>query len=63
MFFLSTIGSVIILILDIFAIISVIGSAESSLSKLIWILVILFLPVIGLLLWLVIGPKGRARSF
>lgn len=62
MFFLSTIGSVIILILDILAIISVIGSAESSLSKLVWILVILFLPVIGLLLWWVIGPRARAGS-
>ena len=60
MFFLSTIGSVIILILDIVAIISVIGSSESSLSKLVWVLVILFLPIIGLLLWLVIGPRGRA---
>ncbi|GHE04393.1 hypothetical protein U879_00655 [Defluviimonas sp. 20V17] len=62
MFFLSTIGSVIILILDILAIISVIGSAESSLSKLVWVLVILFLPVIGLILWWVIGPRARTGS-
>lgn len=60
MFFLSTIGSVIILILDIVAIVSVIGSSESGLAKLVWVLVILFLPILGLVLWLVMGPRSRA---
>lgn len=48
----------IILILDIWAIVKIIGSGASTVSKVIWILVILLLPVLGLIVWLLFGPKG-----
>ena len=49
----------IILALDIWAIIRVFDSTASTGSKVLWILLILVLPVIGLILWYFLGPKGR----
>ena len=47
----------IILALDIWAILRVIQSGVSTGAKVIWILVILVLPVLGLIIWLLAGPK------
>lgn len=47
----------IILALDIWAILRVIQSGVSTGAKVIWILVILILPVLGLIIWLLAGPK------
>lgn len=48
----------IILIADIWAIMKTLSSGASTAAKIIWTLVILFLPVIGLLIWLVAGPRS-----
>lgn len=48
----------IILAIDIWVIIKTIESGASTGSKVIWILVILVLPILGLLLWLLFGPRG-----
>lgn len=48
----------IILILDVWAIVKTLGSNASTGSKVIWIVVILLLPVAGLVLWWLFGPKG-----
>ncbi|MGM0516099.1 MAG: PLDc N-terminal domain-containing protein [Pseudomonadota bacterium] len=48
----------IILILDIYAIIKVVQSGASAGMKAIWIVVILLLPIIGLIIWALFGPKG-----
>ena len=48
----------IILVLDIWGIINVIGSGATNGSKLLWVLLILILPVIGLIAWFVAGPRG-----
>lgn len=47
----------LILVADIWAIITILGSGASTGNKILWILVILFLPVIGLILWWFLGPK------
>lgn len=47
----------IILALDIWAILRVIQSGASTGAKVVWILVILVLPVLGLIIWLLAGPK------
>lgn len=52
----------IILIFDIYAIIKIVGSGASTGGKVIWILVILFLPVIGLILWLLFGPSKASLA-
>jgi len=51
----------IILIADIWAIINVMGSGASTGSKIIWTILILVLPLLGLIIWLFAGPRsGRA---
>lgn len=47
----------IILICVIYAIIKTAQSNASSSTKVIWILVLLFLPVLGFILWLFLGPR------
>ena len=51
-------GGLILLALDIWALISVIGSNESTGKKVIWVLVILFLPLLGFVAWLLFGPRA-----
>ena len=51
----------IILVLDIWAIIKTLGSPASDIAKLIWVLVILVLPVLGLIAWLIAGPKADGK--
>ncbi len=50
---------IVILALDIWAILKIIGSSAGTGSKVIWILLILLLPVIGLIIWLIAGPRGN----
>jgi hypothetical protein len=47
----------IILVLDIWALVRVLGSGASTGSKVLWVVVILLLPVVGLILWALMGPK------
>lgn len=49
---------VLILLVDIWAILKIVKSSKPPLNKLIWIVVILALPVIGLLLWLFLNEKS-----
>ena len=48
----------IILIADIYAIYQVLPSSASTLAKILWTLAILILPVVGLIIWLIAGPRG-----
>jgi len=48
----------IILIADIWAIINVLQSKATTGTKLLWILLILFLPLIGVIIWFFAGPRG-----
>jgi len=52
----------IILVLDIWAIINIIGSAASTGTKVLWIVVVLLLPVLGLILWFLMGPKKSTAA-
>lgn len=47
----------IILIADIWAIVNTIQSNSTTGTKVLWIVVILVLPLFGLILWLLLGPK------
>ena len=48
---------IIILVADIWAIIQTIQSSTTTGMKVLWVLLILILPVIGLVLWFFLGPK------
>ncbi|HTK96734.1 MAG TPA: PLDc N-terminal domain-containing protein [Pseudomonadales bacterium] len=44
---------------DVWAIINIFQSSESNAKKLLWILVVLLLPLLGLILWFFLGPRDR----
>lgn len=55
----------IILLLDIWAIVSIVRSDATGGKKVLWVLLILILPVLGLILWGIMWPRGNrpdARS-
>ena len=51
----------VILVLDIWAIINVVKSNTDTGKKVLWVLLILFLPVVGLVIWAILGPRGNLR--
>ena len=53
----------IILALDIWAIINVLKSGAGMGTKILWILLILLLPVLGLIIWAIAGPRGGSSGF
>ena len=56
---LTGIGGLIILIADIYAIVMILQSSVKSIEKLIWSLVVFFLPLIGLIIWYFAGPGKK----
>jgi len=48
----------LLLIGDVYAIVKTIQSAASTGAKVVWIVVILLLPFVGLIAWFLFGPKG-----
>ncbi len=53
---LSTLFGLLILIADILAIVRIAQSKASTLEKIIWILIIIIFPIIGLIIWYFVGP-------
>ncbi len=56
---LTGVGGLIILIADIYAIVMILQSSAKDIEKLIWVLVIFFLPLIGLIIWYFAGPGKK----
>lgn len=52
------VGGLILLVLNIWAIISIIRSPSGIGGKILWILLVLILPLLGFILWLLLGPKA-----
>ena len=48
----------LILIADVWAIINVLQSPASVGKKVLWVVLILLLPVLGLILWFFLGPRA-----
>jgi hypothetical protein len=57
----SGIVSLLILIANVWAIIHIVQSASSTGKKVLWVVLILLLPVLGLVLWFLLGPRSRGR--
>ncbi len=51
------IGGLLILIADIYAIVKTLGSSASTGSKVLWVIVILLLPILGVIFWFFAGPR------
>ncbi len=54
----SGVAGLIVLLLDIWAIVSVMRSDASGARKLVWTMVILIFPVLGLIAWGFARPRG-----
>ena len=54
---MSGLLGLIVLVLDIVAIIDIVKSAKSGGNKALWIVLILLLPVVGLILYYLMGKK------
>ena len=48
----------LILVADIWAIVSLIQSSASTGQRVFWVVLILILPLIGFIIWLMAGPKA-----
>lgn len=53
------IGGIILFIADVWAIASVLNSHANRRAKVIWTIVIAVLPVVGLIIWWLAGPKAN----
>jgi succinate dehydrogenase/fumarate reductase cytochrome b subunit len=50
----------LVLVGDVWAILNIAQSRESTGAKALWIVLVLVLPILGLLLWYFAGPKSAA---
>lgn len=51
----------LILIADVWAIVNIAQSGATTGKKVLWIVLVLVLPILGLILWFLLGPRtGRA---
>jgi hypothetical protein len=58
----NSLVALIIFVLDIWAIINVFKSGATTGMKILWVLLIAFLPVLGLIIWAIAGPRGNVRA-
>jgi hypothetical protein len=56
---MSSIISLLILALDIFAIIRILQSSASGAKKILWILGVLIFPLVGVVVWFFAGPGNK----
>ncbi len=55
--FMGLLG-LLIFVADVWAILTILKSASSTEKKILWCLLILLLPVLGLIIWYLAGPKS-----
>ena len=54
-----SVWGLLILAGDVWAIINILQSSVSNEKKLLWIIVVVLLPLLGLILWFFLGPRDR----
>jgi len=47
----------VLLVLDVYAVLQIAQSSASNGKKALWIAIVIFLPVAGLIAWYLLGPK------
>ena len=47
----------IVLVLNVYAIVKIVGSSAGTLAKVVWVVLILIFPVVGFIAWLIFGPR------
>ena len=56
------IGGLIVLVWNVWAFVSILGSSASTGAKVVWSWLVLILPVIGFIIWLFAGPRSASAS-
>jgi hypothetical protein len=51
--------SLAVLVLDVIALVSLLQSSADAATKILWALLIIFLPVLGMVLYFLMGPGRR----
>jgi hypothetical protein len=59
---ITGIGGFILLVLNVWAFVSIIGSNNSTGSKVLWCLLVLLLPLLGFIIWLLAGPRSASAK-
>jgi hypothetical protein len=59
---LEIVFGLIVLALDIWAIINIVGSAATTGAKILWALLIIVLPIIGFIIWFFAGPRSGTSA-
>lgn len=57
---METLIGIIILAADIWAIINIVQSGATTGKKVLWSLLVIFFPVVGLIIWFILGPKSAS---
>jgi len=57
----SSFGGLIVLVCDVWAIVSIFGATATAGRKVLWIVAIILLPILGFLIWLFFGPRAAGK--
>ena len=52
----------LVLIGDVYALVNILQSNTETGNKVLWVLVVWLLPGLGLILWLLLGPRARRAA-
>ena len=61
-FGIHSLWGVLVLAADVWAIVQIAQSSASNEKKALWIVLVIFLPLLGLILWYFLGPRGGAKT-
>ncbi len=59
-FFGNPLVWLVVTVLDIIAIVSILKSSADGTTKLLWCILVIFLPVLGMILYFLMGPGRKA---
>ena len=57
-FYYGGIFGLAVLALDVWAIINILQSGAPTGTKVLWVVLVLLLPLLGLIIWALLGPRG-----
>lgn len=50
---------ILILVLDVWAVVTTLSSSASVGTKVLWTIIVILLPVLGVILWFFLGPRSK----
>ncbi len=59
MMYQNGLWGLIVLVADVWALVNILQSGADTGTKVLWVVLVVFLPVLGFILWYFIGPKTR----